>query len=177
MRRIEITDMCTQPYITTCAPYMWNMSAAQRDDGLWQYTVADPTNYVRGTVGGLLRSTPPAEGDVIVLVHECPAPALLVGLSAGGSYCMRGCDWIRGGSVSDTLGWNACRVTDTDFDNHEFIIHVDATPVTLLAQAVYTADDWPHIEQQIIAGKLPAGWFAPPLDTLAGIKTSPQLIP
>lgn len=46
-----------------------------------------------------------------------------------------------------------------------------------LAYAVYSATDWPHIEQQITAGRLPAAWFAPPVDTPAGVKTTPQLIP
>ena len=49
--------------------------------------------------------------------------------------------------------------------------------VTIRGCANYTAADWPHIERQITAGRLPAAWFAPPRDAPAGIKTTPRLIP
>lgn len=177
MTYTHVHNQCGSPYITVKAPYAWNATASQRDDGLWQYEVKDKTGYVRGTVGGLLRASPPIEGDVLVLVYDSADPVKLVGANSGASYCMRGCEWIRGGTISPTVGWNACRVVDTAFSNHEFIIHVDAEPVTPLAYAVYSATDWPHIEQQITAGRLPAAWFAPPVDTPAGVKTTPQLIP
>ncbi|MBS6345049.1 MAG: hypothetical protein KH404_04845 [Bifidobacterium pseudolongum] len=177
MTYTHVHNQCGSPYITVKAPYAWNVTASQRDDGLWQYEVKDKTGYVRGTVGGLPRASPPIEGDVLVLVYDSADPVKLVGANSGASYCMRGCEWVCGGTISPTIGWNACRVVDTAFTNHEFVIHVDAEPVTLLAYAVYSATDWPHIEQQITAGRLPAAWFAPPRDVALGVQSIPVVIP
>ncbi|RYQ39397.1 hypothetical protein PG2001B_1138 [Bifidobacterium pseudolongum subsp. globosum] len=173
-RHIEVQDMCTRPY-PKAKHNIWNVQSEQLDSGLWRYRVDG--SYERGTVRAAINSTAVAVGDVLVLVYECDQPNLLIGLNTGSTYCMRGCDWLRGGALDDRIGWNACRIMDTAYPNHEFSIHRDAGWVTIRGCANYTAADWPHIEQQIITGKLPAGWFAPPMDTPAGVKTTPQLIP
>lgn len=171
----EAKNMCTRPYIDTRTTYGWNVIGSQRADGRWQYIVKDTTNFVRATVCGTMNTTATAVGDVLVIVYECERnPELLVGLAAGGSYCMRSCEWIMGGVVSDTVGWNACRITDTSIPNHEFCIHIDCGQVCLLGCANYTADDWPTIKEQIDVGNLPTAWFAPPKDAHSG---PPVLIP
>ena len=174
LRRTETRNMCTQPYPVS-KHNIWNVVSEQLDDGLWRYRVDG--SYERGTVRAAIKSTAVAVGDVLVLVYECDQPNLLIGLNTGSKYCMRGCDWLRGGTVSDRIGWNACRIVDTSLTNHEFALHRDAGWVTIRGVANYTAADWPHIERQITAGRLPASWFAPPRDAPAGVKTTPRLIP
>ena len=166
--------MCTQPR-PKAKHNAWNVVSEQLDSGLWRYRVDG--SYERGTVRAAINATAVAVGDVLVLVYECDAPTLLVGLNSGSTYCVRGCYWLRCGALDDRIGWNACRIVDTAYPNHEFAIHRDAGWVTIRGCANYTEADWPHIEQQITAGRLPAAWFAPPVDTPAGVKTTPQLIP
>ena len=170
----EIRNMCTQPYPVSQRG-LWNVVSEQLDDGLWRYSVGD--SYERGTVRAVSNSTATDVGDVLVLVYECDNPTLLVGLNTGSSYCMRGCDWLRGGTVSDRIGWNACRIVDTSQANHEFPLHRDAGWVTIRGCANYTADDWPTIETLLDTGSLPTAWFAPPRDGFSGQIYPPTLIP
>lgn len=170
----EIRNMCTQPYPVSKLS-LWNVVSEQLDDGLWRYSIDG--NYERGTVRAAWKATTVAVGDVLVLVYECDSPNLLVGLNTGSSYCMRGCDWLRGGTVSDRIGWNACRIVDTTQSNHEFSIHRDAGWVTIRGCANYTAADWPAIEALLDTGSLPTAWFAPPRDGISGQIYPPTLIP
>lgn len=174
MSSTEPRNMCTQPYPLS-KHNVWNVASEQLDSGLWRYRVDG--SYERGTVRAAINSTAVAVGDVLVLVYECDAPTLLVGLNTGSTYCMRGCDWLRGGTVSDRIGWNACKIVDTTLSNHEFAIHRDAGWVTIRGCANYTGEDWPAIETQINNGRLPAGWFAPPQDGVTGQTYPPVLIP
>lgn len=173
----EPTNKCTRPYILTKSTYSWNAVSEQRPDGLWQYTVSDATNFRRGTVRGTMYSTATGVGDVLALIYECDDPVLLLDSNAGGSYCMRGCEYVRGGTVSDRVGWVACRIVDTTFPNHEFCIHVDAGWVTLRGCANYTAADWPRIETILDKGILPTAWFAPPQNGAPGVSYPPALMP
>lgn len=174
----EITNTCTRPYIAKKVPYSWNATGTQRvDDEIWEYTVTNPVDFVRATVGCWQRSPSGAVVDVIVIVYESPNPGLLVGMNAGGQYCMRGTQWIIGGTISDTIAWNACRIDDPTSVNHEFVIHVDAEPVVLLGYALYKADEWPIVEQLVQRGKLPAAWFAPSRDLSADVRGTPNVIP
>lgn len=166
-------DMCTSPYPSS-KHNIWNVASEQLGNGLWRYMVNG--SYDRGTVRAAINSTAADTGDVLVLVYECDQPALLVGLTAGGSYCMRGCDWLCGG-VTDRIGWNACEITDTSQTNHEFVIHRDAGWVTIRGAANYTHADWPIIEQQIADGDLPMAWFAPLRDAATGRTCAPVLVP
>lgn len=170
----ETRNMCTQPYPVSKRD-LWNVASEQLDDGLWRYRVNG--SYERGTVRAAWKATAVAVGDVLVLVYECDSPNLLVGLNTGSSYCMRGCDWLRGGTVSDRIGWNACRIVDTSLANHEFSIHRDAGWVTIRGCANYTAEDWPLIEAQLDKGALPTAWFAPPRDAESGKTYPPVLVP
>lgn len=170
----ESRNMCTRPY-PTGKHNVWNVESEQLDDGLWRYMVNG--SYERGTVRAAINSAATSVGDVLVLVYECDSPNLLVGLNSGSTYCMRGCDWLCGGTVTDRIGWNACRIVDTSQANHEFAIHRDAGWVTIRGCANYTGEDWPAIETQINKGRLPAGWFAPPQDGVSGQKYPPVLIP
>ena len=170
----EIRNMCTQPYPVSKRD-LWNVACEQLDDGLWRYSVNG--SYVRGTVLAARNSNATDVGDVLVLVYECDSPNLLVGLNSGSSYCMRGCDWLRGGTVSDRIGWNACRIVDTTQSNHEFSIHRDAGWVTIRGCADYTAADWPTIEALLDTGSLPTAWFAPPRDGVSGQIYPPVLMP
>lgn len=167
-------NMCTQPYPVS-KHNVWNVVSEQLDDGLWRYRVDG--SYERGTVRAAIKSTAVAVGDVLVLVYECDAPTLLVGLNSGSAYCMRGCDWLRGGTVSDRIGWNACRIVDTTLSNHEFAVSRDAGWVTIRGCANYTAADWPTIEALLDTGSLPTAWFAPPRDGISDQIYPPVLIP
>ena len=170
----EIRNMCTQPYPVS-PQNLWNVVSERLDDGLRRYMVGD--SYERGTVRAASNSTATDVGDVLVLVYECDNPTLLVGLNSGSSYCMRGCDWLRGGTVSDRIGWNACRIVDASQSNHEFPIHRDAGWVTIRGCANYTAADWPTIEALLDTGSVPVAWFAPPRDGVSGQIYPPVLIP
>lgn len=170
----ESRNMCTRPY-STSKHNVWNVESEQLDDGLWRYMVNG--SYERGTVRAAINSTAVTVGDVLVLVYECDQPNLLIGLNAGSTYCMRGCDWLRGGTVSDRIGWNACKIVDTTLSNHEFVIHRDAGWTTIRGCANYTAADWPTIEALLATGSLPTAWFAPPRDGISGQIYPPTLIP
>ena len=170
----EIRNMCTQPYPVS-PRNLWNVACEQLDDGLWRYSVNG--SYERGTVRTASNSNATDVGDVLVLVYECDQPSLLIGVGSGSTYCMRGCDWLRGGTVSDRIGWNACRIVDTSLANHEFSIHRDAGWVTIRGCANYTAADWPAIETLLDTGSLPTAWVAPPRDGTSGQIYPPTLIP
>lgn len=169
-------NMCTSPYITGQTTYGWNIESQQRADGLWQYSVKDTINYKRGTVRATMYTTATDINDILVVVYECDNPQRLVGMNAEGNYCMRGCDFVRGGTIGDRVGWNACRIVDKTFANHEFVIHTDCNFVTLLGCANYTAQDWQTVDASI--GKhLPTAWSAPPRDTPTGVKAPAVLTP
>ena len=167
-------NMCATPYPSS-KNNIWNVKSEQLDNGLWRYMV-DGGGLNRGTVRAAINSTAVNVGDVLVLVYECDQPALLVGLTAGGSYCMRGCDWLCGG-VTGRIGWNACEITDTSWQNHEFVIHRDAGWVTIRGAANYTHAAWPAIAKQIADRDLPTAWFAPPRDGTASIRYPPTVMP
>ena len=72
--------MCTQPR-PKAKHNAWNVVSEQLDSGLWRYRVDG--SYERGTVRAAINATAVAVGDVLVLVYECDAPTLLVGLNSG----------------------------------------------------------------------------------------------
>ncbi|WP_405735072.1 hypothetical protein [Bifidobacterium sp.] len=73
---------------------------------------------------------------------------------------MRGCEYLAGAALTETMGWVAGRITDIECADHELVIHRDASPVTLVGCGNYTPDIWEEILDMYNAGILQYPWIA-----------------
>ena len=157
---MTIGNMCVKPHTRAIkASYLWNIDAMQDAEGTWRYAVKEG-GFPRGTVRFSMYSTAIDIGDVLVCVYRSPHPSLLLGLNSGGEYNMRGCEYLAGAALTETMGWVAGRITDIEHANHELAIHRDASPVTLVGCGNYTPDIWEEILDMYNAGILQYPWIA-----------------
>lgn len=104
---MTIGNMCVNPHTRTIkASYYWNIDAMQDAEGTWRYAVKEG-GFPRGTVRFSMYSTAIDIGDVLVCVYRSPHPSLLLGLNSGGEYNMRGCEYLAGAALTETMGWVA----------------------------------------------------------------------
>ena len=157
---MTIGNMCVKPHTRTIrASYDWNIDAMQDAEGTWRYAVKE-SGFPRGAVRFSMYSTAIDIEDVLVCVYRSPHPSLLLGLNSGGEYNMRGCEYLAGAALTETMGWVAGRITDIELANHELAIHRDASPVTLVGCVNYTPDIWEEILDMYNAGILQYPWIA-----------------